>query len=282
MPLVGKAHALNFGLDRVCTPHFITIDADTCLEKRAVQRIINHIVHRQSACVAGNLFVGNARASWVAKMQNYDYLLSIAAVKRFQGSYESTLVAQGAFSVYQTRAVRQIGGWQDVLGEDIVLTYRLLQQGLSSTYEPGAVGYTTVPETLDGLYNQRKRWAIGMLEGLSAAPPWKQGSGFSRYFTWVNLSVIYLDLTFLFGFIPGVILAVLGYPYLAGWLTLFTVAVCVLLFLAMYLYQKKLRIPFQNSLWGFMCFLLCFQTVQSIAALHGYLIRLLRRKGEWK
>ena len=61
MPLVGKAHALNFGLDRVCTPHFITIDADTCLEKRAVQRIINHIVHRQSACVAGNLFVGNAR-----------------------------------------------------------------------------------------------------------------------------------------------------------------------------------------------------------------------------
>ena len=77
----------------------------------------------------------------------------------------------------------------------------------------------------------------------------------------MNLSVIYLDLAFLFGFIPSVILALFGYCYLAGWLTLFTVAVCVLLFLAMYLYQKKLRIPFQNSLWGFMCFLLCFQTV---------------------
>ena len=44
------------------------------------------------------------------------------------------------------------------MGEDIVLTYQLLRQKLPSTYEPGAVGYTTVPETFNGLYNQRKRW----------------------------------------------------------------------------------------------------------------------------
>lgn len=226
----GKAHALNAGLELVCTPHFITVDADTCLDKQAVQKIMNHIVSCRSACVAGNLFVQNAKASLTAKMQNYDYLLSIAAVKRFQGSYRSTLVAQGAFSAYQTEEVRKIGGWKDTLGEDIVLTYQLLQQGLPSSYEPGAVGYTTVPETLDGLYSQRKRWAIGMLEGLSAVPPWKQGTAFSRYFTFLNLSIIYIDLAFLFGFIPGVIFALAGYYYLAGFLTLFTVAVCVLLF----------------------------------------------------
>jgi len=50
----------------------------------------------------------------------------------------------------------------------------------------------------------------------------------------------------------------------------------------MYLYQKKLGIPFQNSILGFLCFLLFFQAIQSTAALHGYLIRLLHRKGEWK
>lgn len=278
----GKAYALNAGLALICTPHFLTVDADTYLEKQAVQKIMNHIVFCNSACVAGNLFVQNPKASLTAKMQNYDYLLSIAAIKRFQGSYQSTLVAQGAFSAYQTEAVRKIGGWQDVLGEDIVLTYQLLRQGLSSTYEPGAVGYTTVPESLDGLYNQRKRWAIGMLEGLSTVPPWKQGTAFSRHFAFVNLSVIYLDLAFLFGFIPGIILALFGYYYLAGFLTLLTVAVCILLFLSMYIYQKKLKIPFQNSIWGFVCFLLFFQIIQSTAALHGYFIRLLHRKGEWK
>ncbi len=169
-----------------------------------------------------------------------------------------------------------------MLGEDIVLTYKLLQQGCSSTYEPGAVGYTIVPETLGGLYNQRKRWAIGMVEGLSAVPPWKQGTAFSRHFEFVNLSVIYLDLAFLFGFIPWVILALFGYYCLAGFLTLITIAVSVLLFLSMYIYQKKLKIKFQNSFLGLACFILFFQIIQSTAALHGYFIRLLHRKKEWK
>lgn len=106
----GKANALNAGLKRVCTPYFITVDADTYLEPHAVQNIMNHIVFRKSACVAGNLFVQNGKVSLIAKMQIYDYLLSIAAVKRFQGSYQSTLVAQGAFSAYKTDAVRKIGG----------------------------------------------------------------------------------------------------------------------------------------------------------------------------
>lgn len=278
----GKANALNAGLALVCTPHFMTVDADTRLEKQAVQKIMNHTVFCNSACVAGNLFVENSKSSLAAKMQIYDYLLSIAAVKRFQGSYQSTLVAQGAFSAYQTEAVRKIGGWQNVLGEDIVLTYQILKQSLPSSYEPGAVGYTTVPNTLNGLYNQRKRWAIGMLEGLHLIPPWKQGNTYSRHFAWVNFSVLYLDLAFLFGFIPGIILALFGYYYLAGLLTLITVFICILLYINMYLYQKKLNIPFENSILGFVCFLFFFQIIQSIAALHGYFIRFTHRKGEWK
>ncbi|MGN0293741.1 MAG: glycosyltransferase [Lachnospiraceae bacterium] len=277
----GKAHALNCGLEMVCTPHFITVDGDTCLEKRAVQRIMNHITARKSACVAGNLFVQNAGASLAAKMQNYDYLLSIAAIKRFQGSYRSTLVAQGAFSAFDTCEVRRAGGWRDVMGEDIVLTYQLLARKLPSTYEPGAVGYTMVPETVNGLYNQRKRWAIGMLEGLSAVPPWRQGTVYSRYFTSMNVAVIYLDLAFLFGLIPGIIMALFGYFYFAGALTLFALAVGAVFFLSIYIYQAELEISFKNSFCGFLCFLLLFQVIQSTAALHGYLSRLLHRKGEW-
>lgn len=278
----GKAYALNMGLEMVTTPCFLTVDADTFLEKYAVQRIMDHIVFRKSACVAGNLYVENTKASLAARMQNYDYLLSIAATKRFQGSYQSTLVAQGAFSAYNTDAVRQVGGWQDVLGEDIVLTYQLLSLGFSSTYEPRAVGYTMVPVTLEQLYNQRKRWAIGMLEGLTAVPPWKQATAYSRYFTSVNLSVIYLDLAYLFGFIPGVILALFGYCFFVGVLTLITVAICILLFWSMYRYQKRLGIPFQNSICGFVFFLLFFQAIQSTAAVHGYLIFLLHRGKQWK
>lgn len=277
----GKAYALNTGLAMVRTPNFITVDADTILERYAVQKIMNHIVFCKSACVAGNLFVQNAKKSFATRMQNYDYLLSIASIKRFQGSYKSTLVAQGAFSAYNTKEVCKIGGWQDVLGEDIVLTYQLLQKGLSSTYEPRAVGYTTVPETLSSLFHQRKRWAIGMLEGLATVPPLKQGTVYSKFFTLVNCSVIYLDLAFIFGFIPGVILALSGYFYFVGFLTLVTLMVCIVLYLCMYFYQEKLNIPFQNSLLGFVCFFLFFQVIQSAAALSGYVSKLLHKKTKW-
>lgn len=53
----GKANALNLGLSRVRTRHFLTVDADTWLEKNAVQRIMNHITAARRGCVAGNLFV---------------------------------------------------------------------------------------------------------------------------------------------------------------------------------------------------------------------------------
>ena len=282
-PTKGKACALNMGLRYVRTPYFLTVDADTFLHPQAVQQIMGHIAQQHNACVAGNLFVCNTKGSIITRMQNYDYLLSIAAIKRFQGSYCSTLVAQGAFSAYSTNAVRKIGGWsENTLGEDIVLTYRLLQQGYSSGYEPNAVGYTTVPITLTGLYRQRKRWAIGMLEGLHTVPPHKQGSKYAKYFTTVNLSVIYLDLAYVFGFIPGVIWAVLGDCYFVGPLTVFALFVCAIFFFSSYIYQVKLNIPFRNTVSGFVLFLLFFQLIQSCASIHGYLTYLLHKKSSWK
>lgn len=103
----------------------MTVDADTLLEKNALATILARRESSGAACVAGNLLVADTNR-WVQRMQIYDYLISIAAVKRYQGSYGATLVAQGAFSAYETCAVKQIGGWTQGAGEDIVLTYRLL------------------------------------------------------------------------------------------------------------------------------------------------------------
>lgn len=279
---LGKSYALNLGLSMVDTPHFITVDADTFLDKAAVQKIMDNIIFNQGACTAGNLLVKNAKTSLISKMQNYDYLLSISAVKRFQGSYKSTLVAQGAFSAYDTEVVQKLGGWKNVMGEDIVLTYQLLNENLFSTYEPQAIAYTMVPETLNSFYNQRKRWAIGMLEGLSLVPPWKQGCAYSKYFTCANLSVIYLDFAFLLGFVPGILLAFCGYFYFAGILTLLNLVNSILIFTSVYIYQKKTGAYFENSPLGFTFFLLFFQFIQSMASLHGYVIWKMHRKEQWK
>lgn len=254
----GKSNALNKALAMTKTANFITVDADTYLEKNAVQKIMNKLIHENAACVAGNLFVGNIKASLITKMQNYDYLLSIAGIKRFQGSYKTTLVAQGAFSAYNTRIIKETGGWQDVAGEDIVLTYGILKEGYQSLYEPYAVGYTITPNKLGGLYKQRKRWAKGMLEAFKEVKPWKQKTLFSKFFASINIMVIYFDLAYIFGFLVGVILAMFGYYYFVGLLTILTLIISVINFSSIYLFQKNLHIPFKNSIIGFIFFLLLY------------------------
>ena len=278
----GKARALNTGLPYVDTEYFITVDADTALDRDAVRQIISRIVEENAACVAGNLLVRRAD-TWVQRMQIYDYLISIAAIKRYQGSYGATLVAQGAFSAYDTALVRQVGGWELCAGEDIVLTYRLMALGRSSLYEARALAYTEVPESLRALCRQRVRWGRGMLEGLYAVAPWRQAGFFSGYFEALNLSVTFLDLAYVFGFLTGCALLLLGLPWLVGWMTLLILPAVLISSASVYVFQRQLKgIRIEKSLSGALCFLLLFRALEAFCALTGYVQAVLRWRLVWK
>jgi poly-beta-1,6-N-acetyl-D-glucosamine synthase len=105
--------------------------------------------------VAGSVLVRNSRDSLWTRMQEWDYFLGIASVKRMQGLYQGTLVAQGAFSLYRTQAVLEAGGWPDAIGEDIVLTWQLMRNGARVYYEPSAVAFTAA----------RPGWSISPASG---------------------------------------------------------------------------------------------------------------------
>jgi hypothetical protein len=48
-----------------------------------------------------------------------------------------------ARSVFDTAAVRAVGGWPDAIGEDIVLTWSLLRRCWRTTHEPQALAFTS-------------------------------------------------------------------------------------------------------------------------------------------
>lgn len=109
---IGKALALNKGLENVKTDYTITVDSDTVLHPLAVRNIMSKLVNsdKDTVATAGCLFVKNDKKSFITKLQQWDYTLGIFGVKLTQGNYNSTLVAQGAFSAYKTCALREIGG----------------------------------------------------------------------------------------------------------------------------------------------------------------------------
>lgn len=287
-PIPGKHHALNKAIAEVETPLVITLDADTILHASAIRYLISRMASSpEDVCaVAGTVLVRNSRGQFLAKIQEWDYFLGIASVKRLQGLFQGTLVAQGAFSVYKTKAVQEVGGWPDAIGEDIVLTWGFLSRNWRVFYEPLAVAFTDVPENLKHFVRQRSRWARGMVEALRITKPWKQPIPYVKYMTGVNLVMPYLDVVYTFFWLPGLVLALFGHYWIVGPATLFVLPLALLQNYILYRYQRgifrRLDLKIRRNHFGFVAFVLFYQMLMSPISVWGYLQETFRLRRVWK
>lgn len=278
-PVAGKHHALNTALTEVGTTLVVTVDADTLLHSQSLRYLVAAVTERPqgqhvSAC-AGALFVEHPNQNFLTRMQRWDYLIAINGVKRMQASYNSTLVAQGAFSVYWTEDVRAVGGWPDAIGEDIVLTWGLLSSCGLVRYEPLAAALTAVPEKLSAFASQRSRWARGMFEGLRISPPYRQPRMLAKLVAAIDYLVPFLDIGVIFFWVPGVILFLRGNPIIFSWWSMLVIPVTLVIYLVLRRWQernvsRRLGFATEHDAVGFAGYLFAYQVVCSAAALRGY------------
>lgn len=284
----GKNNALNTGLKYIDTEFFITLDADTLLHKSAVRYLVARMKtsSEEVSAVAGNVLVRNSRENFITRIQEWDYFLGISSIKRMQGLFQSTLVAQGAFSLYKTEEIKAINGWPDAIGEDIVLTWNLLRLNKKVFYEPFSVGFTEVPSSLKHLAIQRSRWARGMVEGLKLHKPWQQPEKYVRYLTSINLIMPYLDIMYTFCWIPGLILAFFGKYWIAGPMTLLVLPLAILQNFILYRYQsnvfKDLDLKVRKNILGLIFYTICYQMIMSPISIWGYAQEVFKLKRVWK
>ncbi|WP_273544195.1 glycosyltransferase [Croceicoccus gelatinilyticus] len=202
-----------------------------------------------------------------------------------QGMYDGTLVAQGAFSLYRREALLEVGGWPDMVGEDIVVTWEFLKRDWLVGHAEDAVAWTSAPETYNGLARQRKRWARGMIEALELNNSLLKKRRLSTMFIWWNLLFVSIDLTFTLGFIPGLVLAAFGIFWLAGPLTLLVLPLAALWNVIIYRIQmrmlKRQDIKMKRSLWGFILFSLIYPLIMQPVSVWGYFAELTGGKKQW-
>ncbi len=284
----GKYNALNTGLYNVTTDLIITVDADTLLHKSAVRYLVSRIESSPSevCAVAGSVLVRNSRHNILTRIQEWDYFLGIASIKRLQGLYQGTLVVQGAYSAYKTDAVKKVGGWPDAIGEDIVLTWSFLKNGWKTYFEPLAVAFTDVPTTLKSLSRQRSRWARGMIEALNNIKPWHQPSNYTKYLTGVNLIMPYMDIAYTLFWLPGLVLAFLGIFWIVGPMTLLVLPLTLISYTILFLHQRdvfgNLNLKIRKNRTGFIFFVLCYQMIMTPVSVLGYIQELFKFKRLWK
>lgn len=284
----GKAKALTAGLDYVRHDLVVTIDADTMLFRDALRRIVANQLAGPAgtAATAGTVLVRNSRLNLLTRLQEWDYFLGIAVVKRVQSLLQGTLVAQGAFSVYRTDVLRAIGGWPETVGEDIVLTWAILERGHRVGYAEDAFVFTNVPTTLRAYFNQRKRWSRGLIEAFKRHPGMLRPRRLNTPFVWYNLMFPVLDSAYLFVFLPGVIAALLFQDYaVVGLMTLLVLPLAV--FVNLMMYQKQLAIfrrhglVVRRNIVGAIVFTLCYQVILAPPSLAGYVAEFLGTRKKW-
>ncbi len=283
----GKANALNAAFELAAHSLVATVDGDSWLYRDALKNIVERYMQDplHTRAVAGAVMVRNSRFNWLTRMQEWDYFQGISAAKRVQSMYQGVLVAQGAFSLYDREVIRQVGGFPDCVGEDIVLTWAILMLGHRVGHCEDALSFTNVPTTVRQFARQRHRWARGMIEAFKRYPSILFRPRMSTIFIFWNLQFPFLDLCFSLIFIPGLVAAMLGYHWVAGSMTMTLIPLAFLINLGMR--QIGIRNYRANGLkirsnWlGFFNYSLFYGFLMQPVSLWGYAAELLNLRKQW-
>ncbi|MBU0748045.1 MAG: glycosyltransferase family 2 protein [Gammaproteobacteria bacterium] len=284
---VGKANALNAGLSLVSHHLTITVDGDSYLYKEALHNLVRRYMSdpENTRAVAGAVLVRNSRKNFVTAIQEWDYFHGIAAIKRLQSLYQGTLVAQGAFSIYDTALLRELNGWPHTVGEDIVLTWAILERGYRVGFAENACLFTNAPDTWLQFIRQRQRWSRGLIEAFKAHWRLLFKPRMTTLFIWWNLLFPYMDLVYTFAFIPGLVLALFGIYWLAGPMTLLVLPLAMLVNYLMYSIQSKMfteqGLTVRRNVPGFIFYALFYSIVLQPACVVGYLQEIVSRTKNW-
>ncbi len=164
----GKANALYLGTIASKGEILVGVDADSYLDKNALRYLVSHFINKQNGervgAVTGNPRVRN-RGTLLGRIQLCEYASIISLIKRTQRVLGKVMTVSGVCVAYRKKALLDCGFWdRDMMTEDIAVTWKLEKNFWDVRYEPRALCWMLVPETIKGLWRQRKRWAEGGLE----------------------------------------------------------------------------------------------------------------------
>jgi biofilm PGA synthesis N-glycosyltransferase PgaC len=283
----GKAAALNHGLKKCQTDIVITIDADSYIRTDGIRKLVGRYLSDpiNTKAVAGEILIRNSRVNWITKAQEWDYFLGIATIKRIQSLFQGTLVAQGAFSLYDRKTVMQLGGWPEMVGEDIVLTWKFLSAGYRVGHAEDALAFTDCPSTLKKFVRQRQRWSRGLIEAFKENPGILFKPRYSTLYVWWNTMFPLMDIAFTFAFIPGIVLSFFGIFWIVGPMTFSLLPMAFLLNWQMYKRGKAMfeeqQLKVRANVLGFIFYVLAYGLILQPACVYGYFSEIFNFRKTW-
>lgn len=161
----GKAMALRMGAMAARSEYVVCIDGDAILAPDAVCYLIESLVAAPDiGAVTGNPRI-RTRSTLIGRIQVGEFSSIVGLIKRTQGVYGQLFTVSGVVTAFRRRALDDIDYWSvDMITEDIDVTWKLQRHKWKVLFEPRALCWVLMPETIRGLWRQRARWAQGGAE----------------------------------------------------------------------------------------------------------------------
>lgn len=162
----GKAMALNDAIPLLRGEIVLLVDADIRVKPDILHHMVPHFRSGRVAAVTGNPQVSNTQ-SLLSKVQVAEFTSIVSVLRRGQRVWGRILTVSGAVTAFRKSAMVDVGLFNAKMAtEDIPLSWELQRRFYDIRYEPRAVVEMQVPETLRGLWTQRRRWALGLAQVL--------------------------------------------------------------------------------------------------------------------
>ncbi|MGG5461778.1 glycosyltransferase family 2 protein [Clostridium sp. B9] len=183
----GKADALNMGINASKYPLFLTLDADSILQRDSLNNIIVPFMENENTiAVGGNVKISNnvliedgvvkknsVPNRWLVIFQLIEYYRVFLTTRVWFNKFNGNLIISGAFGLFKKKAVINVGGYDSgSIGEDMELVVKLHsfnkknENKYSIQYTPTAICWSQAPTKLKDLMGQRRRWHMGLMQSL--------------------------------------------------------------------------------------------------------------------
>lgn len=161
----GKAVALKAGAAAARGDLLVCIDGDALLDRDTAAYLVAPLIqYPHVGAVTGNPRI-RTRSTLIGRIQVGEFSSIIGLIKRTQRIYGRVFTVSGVIAAFRRQALAEVGYWsQDMITEDIDISWKLQLHHWDIFFEPRALCWILMPETLKGLWRQRLRWAQGGAE----------------------------------------------------------------------------------------------------------------------
>jgi cellulose synthase/poly-beta-1,6-N-acetylglucosamine synthase-like glycosyltransferase/peptidoglycan/xylan/chitin deacetylase (PgdA/CDA1 family) len=163
---LGKAAALNTGIELTDAEVVVMVDGDTLFEPDTLRRLVAPLADPGVGAVSGNTKVGNRRGL-LGRWQHIEYVVGFNLDRRMYEVLQCTPTVPGAIGAFRRHVLEEVGGVPgDTLAEDTDLTLAVGRLGRRVVYAEDARAWTEAPSTLSALWRQRYRWSFGTMQAV--------------------------------------------------------------------------------------------------------------------